>query len=122
MRESRRNPQRLPGQGAEPYRQRFSKAGGLFSQINCDIEYFACADAYQLALRRRDLIMQAAQHVFFRARDVVLNEMYGDAGLAQKSRCVEAFEKTAAFIFEYDWFDKFQLGQVKIFNLQSASR
>jgi hypothetical protein len=73
----------------------------VFSQVDRDIEYFACNDPHQLSLRLPDLIVQPAQHVLCRARMVVLDEARLQAGRFFEHALVEAFEEESAFIAEH---------------------
>jgi hypothetical protein len=55
------------------------------ADIDRHVEHRAGGGAHQLALRLLDLVMQAAQHAFRRARVVVLHELGGDAGQLGKA-------------------------------------
>ena len=76
-----------------------------FPDVDGNVKNHALHHTYQLALRVLDLIMQAAQHVFGRARVVVLNEIDVAPDNLGKLAAVEALEKEPAFVTEHLGFD-----------------
>ena len=65
-------------------------------QIDRHVEDLPLQDRHQLPLRMPDLVMQPAQHVFRRARVVVLHELDVDPGRLVERAPVIAFQEKAA--------------------------
>ena len=101
MCEAFRYPQHALVFGGQFHCNMLPKGRRAAANVHHDIEYRALHHAYQFALRVLDLVVQAAQHVFGRARMVVLHEIYIAASQFGEFAPVEAFKKETAVIAEY---------------------
>ena len=92
--------------GGKSYPDPALKAGRASAHVDYDVINFAGQNPHEFALRLRILIMQAAQHIFFRARLIVLHERNVCAGSLFEVALIVAFKEIAAIVAEHAGFEE----------------
>ncbi|MNE56665.1 hypothetical protein D3C80_1515900 [compost metagenome] len=98
--------------GGQPHSDPFAEMRRAATDINGNVEDFTDGDTNQFALSVFQLVVQAAQYAFLRARMIVLDELCVQASRLFKSLGIEAFIKEASLITKYLRFDDQNTGQI----------
>ncbi|MOA34585.1 hypothetical protein D3C78_1559650 [compost metagenome] len=91
--------------GGQSYSDPLAEMWRATADIDGNVEYFTNGDTNQFALSVFQLVVQAAQYAFLRARMIVLDELCVQASRLFKSLGIEAFIKEASLITKDLRFD-----------------
>ena len=111
MGEAFRHPELAVILGRQVYTHPLAEIRRASADIDGYVQHFTGGDAHQFALGVFELVMQAAQHAFLRARVVVLHKLALEPGGPFKGAGVEAFVEKTALITEHFGFDDQYAGQ-----------
>ncbi|MNK83296.1 hypothetical protein D3C87_1031010 [compost metagenome] len=112
MGETFRHPQLTMVFGRQAHSHRFSEVRRAAANVHGDIQYFTDSYPDQFALSVLQLVMQATQYAFLRARVVVLNELRVQTGSVLERLGIETLVEKAALVTEHLRFDDQDTGQV----------
>ncbi len=96
----------------QAHRYRLAEVRRAAADVHGHIEHFTDRDANQFALGVLQLVMQATQYAFLRARVVVLDELGVQTGGVLERLGVETLVEETALVTEHLGFDDQNTGQI----------